>query len=147
MHHNHFWTRMHLKFWHNVYLTKILTTTKLHYQLLCITCYFSILHYEFKVIGSHTTFVRWQVSPIKVATSRWCHVPVATVISVGTGEVTQSSPLLPWSIKIPKQMINIYTTIIHQKSVPKAKHIYRQPLYIKSQYQKLNIYTTIIQYT
>jgi hypothetical protein len=38
------------------------------------------------------------------------------------------------------QKINIFTTIIHQKLVPKAKHIYRQPLTIKSQYQKLNIY-------
>jgi hypothetical protein len=45
------------------------------------------------------------------------------------------------------QKISVYTTIIHQKSVPKSKHIYRQPLSIKSQYQKLNIYITIIQHT
>jgi hypothetical protein len=45
------------------------------------------------------------------------------------------------------QKINIYTIIIHQKSIPKAKYIYRQPLSIKSQYQKLNIYTTIIHHT
>jgi hypothetical protein len=45
------------------------------------------------------------------------------------------------------QKINIYTTIIHKKSVPKVKHIYRQPLSIKNQYRKLNIYTTIIQHT
>jgi hypothetical protein len=39
--------------------------------------------------------------------------------------------------------INVYTTIIHQKSVPKAKHIYKHyptyivhPPYIKSKYQK-----------
>jgi hypothetical protein len=44
-------------------------------------------------------------------------------------------------------MIKIFTTIIHQKSVPKAKHIYTQPLSIKSQYQKPNIYTTIIHHT
>jgi hypothetical protein len=75
IHLNNFWTRMHLKFWHNVYLAKILTNTKLHYQLLCKTCCFSILHYLFKFIGSHTTLGRWQVGQITVATARWHHVP------------------------------------------------------------------------
>jgi hypothetical protein len=45
IHHNHFWTSMQLKFWNNIYLTKILTNMKLHNQLICKTCYFSILHY------------------------------------------------------------------------------------------------------
>jgi hypothetical protein len=33
--HNFIWTRMHLKFGHNVKLTKILKNMKLHYQLIC----------------------------------------------------------------------------------------------------------------
>jgi hypothetical protein len=97
-----------------------------------------------QIIGSQTTLGRWQVGSIIVAMSRWWPMPIATVISVATGAVMHSSPLLLWPIKIQKQKINIYTIIIHQKSVPKAKHIYRQSLSIKSQYQKLNIYTTII---
>jgi hypothetical protein len=126
---------------------KILTNTKLHCQLLYKTCYFSILHYEFKFIGSHTTLGHHQVGPIIVATDSWRDVPIATMISVATGVVTHSSPLLLWSIKIQMQKLNIYTTIIHQKSVPKAKHIYKQALSIKIQYQKLTIYTTIIHHT
>jgi hypothetical protein len=67
---------------------------------------------------------------ITVAMGQWRHVPIAIVISVATGAVTHSSPLILWSNKIQEQKLNIYITIFHQKLVPKAKHIYRQALSI-----------------
>jgi hypothetical protein len=102
------------------------------------TCYFSILNYLFNFIGSHTTLGHWQVGRIIVA----------------TGVVTHSHPLLLWSIKIQKQMIKIIATAIHQKLVPKAKHIYNNypsyivhPPYIISMYQKASNICKFIHHT
>jgi hypothetical protein len=81
-------------------------------------------------------------------------LPIATMIHQNPEANNKNNYRRHLSKVSTKSKTYIYTTIIHQKSVPKAKHIYNHyplyivhPPYIKSMYQKASYICKFIHHT